>query len=199
MANIDKVEEPSVGYGQPLNFEQVWQMFKDTDKKHKETEEMFQKSIQESDKRFKELSRNLGGIGNSNGYYAEQFFADAIDKKMHLIDIELQSSERNKQKYIKDLKIREEYDVILTNTDIQIIVEIKYRFKQENLKTLISRKIPNYRTLFPENKHYKLRVAIAAFSFEKGVIEMAKQLGCYILTRKGEELDILSSEAIKEY
>ena len=118
---------------------------------------------------------------------------------MQIADLQFDYSEHNKQKYIKRLNKKEEYDVILTNKDLQVIVEIKYRFKNEHFKTIIDRKIPNYRILFPENKHYKLRVAIAAFSFEKGVIEHAKKLGCYVLTRSGDELDVLSSDPIKEY
>ena len=188
MDNSDTVNEPLAEYNRPLDFEKVWLMFQETDRKFQETE-----------KYIKELSKNIGGIGNSNGYYAEQFFADALENKMQLLDIRLQSSERNRQKYIKRLKIREEYDLILTNSDIKVVTEIKYRFKVEHLKILIERKIPNYRLLFPEDNNYKLRVAIAAFSFEKGVVEMAKQYGCYILSRTGEDLDILWSKNIKEY
>ncbi len=188
MGKKNKVEEPIAEYGQPLTFEKVWLMFQETSKLFKGSDEKFEKSNREFDKRLKELSKNIGGIGNSNGYYAEQFFADALEKKMQLLDIQLEYSERNIQKYKKSLKIREEYDVILTNTDIQIIVEIKYRFKLDQLRVLVERKIPNYRILFPEKKHCKLRIAIAAFSFEKGVVEMAKQLGCYILTRTNNEL-----------
>ena len=199
MGKKNKVEEPISEYGQPLTFEKVWQMFLKTDEMFKETDEKFEKSNREFDKRLKELSKNIGGIGNSNGYYAEQFFADALEKKMQLLDMQLEYSERNVQKYKKSLKVREEYDVILTNTDIQVIVEIKYRFKQEHLETLINRKIPNYRILFPENKHYKLRVGIAAFSFEKGVVEMAKQYGCYVLARTNNELEILYADKITEY
>lgn len=213
MVKKDKAEEPIAEYGQPLSFEKVWQMFlktdemfqetserfKETDRLFKETDEKFEKSNREFDKRLKELSKNIGGIGNSNGYYAEQFFADALEKKMQLLDMQLEYSERNIQKYKKSLKIREEYDVILTNTDIQVIVEIKYRFKLEHLRVLAERKIPNYKILFPEKRHFKLRIAIAAFSFEKGVVEMAKQLGCYILTRTNNELEVLHSDTIKEY
>ena len=209
MSDKDRVEEPIAEYAQPLTFEKVWLMFKETDKKFKETDSRFKETdkefqetkeeLRETGRYIKELSKNLGGIGNSNGYYAEQFFADALEKKMQLLNVKLEYSERNKQKYIKSKKIREEYDVILTNSDIQVIVEIKYRFKQEHFNKLVNRKIPNYRILFPENKHFKIRVAIAAFSFEKGVLEIAKQHGFYILTRIGEDLDILYPDTIKEY
>ncbi|RLD54196.1 MAG: hypothetical protein DRJ05_15115 [Bacteroidetes bacterium] len=209
MSDKDRVEEPIAEYAQPLTFEKVWLMFKETDKKFKETDSRFKETdkefqetkeeLRETGRYIKELSKNLGGIGNSNGYYAEQFFADALEKKMQLLNVKLEYSERNKQKYIKSKKIREEYDVILTNSDIQVFVEIKYRFKQEHFNKLVNRKIPNYRILFPENKHFKIRVAIAAFSFEKGVLEIAKQHGFYILTRIGEDLDILYPDTIKEY
>ena len=83
-------EEPSVGYGQPLNFEKVWLMFKETDKKFKETDSRFKETdkefqetkeeLRETGRYIKELSKNLGGIGNSNGYYAEQFFAIEMER-----------------------------------------------------------------------------------------------------------------------
>jgi len=88
-------------------------------------------------KSVKELSVNLGGVGNSNGFYGEQFFSATLDKQMQLVDIQLDYSEHNKQRYIKHLNIRKEYDVILINKDMQVIVEIKNRFKNEHLKTFI--------------------------------------------------------------
>ncbi|NLO52090.1 MAG: hypothetical protein GX103_13135, partial [Bacteroidales bacterium] len=48
----DSVNELLAAYSQPLNFDQVWLMFQETDKKFKETNKKFK----ETDKKFKELS-----------------------------------------------------------------------------------------------------------------------------------------------
>ncbi len=52
--NPNTANEPTPQYGQsqPLSFEQVWLMFKETDKKFQETD----KQLRETDKKIKELS-----------------------------------------------------------------------------------------------------------------------------------------------
>ncbi|RLD52698.1 MAG: hypothetical protein DRJ05_17210, partial [Bacteroidetes bacterium] len=60
--NNDRVEEPAASYGEPLSFEKVWLMFKETDKKFQETDKQFKetdKKFQETDKQFKETDKKL--------------------------------------------------------------------------------------------------------------------------------------------
>ena len=63
METKDLSEEPLAQYSKPLDFEQVWQMFQETDKilteKFQETDLQFKetdKKFQETDKKIKELT-----------------------------------------------------------------------------------------------------------------------------------------------
>ncbi|MBE0637227.1 MAG: hypothetical protein IH598_01750, partial [Bacteroidales bacterium] len=52
MENNNLAEEPVAPYNQPLDFQQVWTMFRETDKKFQETDKKFQ----DTDKKIKELT-----------------------------------------------------------------------------------------------------------------------------------------------
>ncbi|MDD3527254.1 MAG: hypothetical protein PHX39_09940, partial [Bacteroidales bacterium] len=58
----DNVNEPLATYSPPLNFDQIWQLFQETDKKFKETDKQFKetdKKFKETDKQFKETDKQL--------------------------------------------------------------------------------------------------------------------------------------------
>ena len=52
MDKDNQINEPFTEYSQPVNFDQVWQLFLETDKQFKETDRKFQ----ETDKKIKELT-----------------------------------------------------------------------------------------------------------------------------------------------
>ena len=147
---------------------------------------------------MKEVHGELGGIGKSNGEIAEDFFYNGLEKSMKLLDIDIEEIEQIQKKYIKTSKIRGEYDIVLTNTDVIVLVEVKYKFKARHVKKFVETQIPNYKILFPRKKNYKIRGAIAAFTFEKKAIELANEYGLFILTQSGENIEVLK-EGTKIY
>jgi hypothetical protein len=160
-------------------------MFQETDRK-------FQEMKQQSAKEMKELRQELGGIGRSQGEVAEHYFYSAIKRNMKLLHVELNEIEFNVNKYIKSLNVREQYDMVLTNTNVIVIVEVKYKMRTKDVMEFHDRKIPNYKILFPHNKDYKLYGAVASFTFEPDAIELAKEYGYIVLTRVGKHLEVLN-------
>ncbi len=57
---------------------------------------------------------------------------------------------------------------------------------KENLK--------RFRTFFPEYKEYKLYGAIAAMTYDKDVIDEAKNFGFYILGQNNDKIKLLNSD-----
>ena len=181
----------------------------ETDKKFQESRDLLSQSSLESEKKLqeterilkqqmKEVRQEIGGIGRSQGEVAERYFFHAIKKNMQLLHIDLREIERNLNRYRKELDLREEYDLVLTNTDVLVVVEIKYKFRKMEVEKFYERKLPNFRLMFPERKNYQIIGAIAGFAFEKECIELATQYGFLVLTREGKHLEILN-ENIKLY
>jgi hypothetical protein len=137
----------------------------------------------------KEVSKQLGGIGNSNGEFAESFFYYSLKEKMKLGPIkfdEIDNHVKHRRKGLVD-----EFDVVLYNGDSIGLVEVKYTAKATHVKNLITAKAANFKTLFPEYLGYKLYLGIAGFSFEnEGVKKEAREAGVAILEVQGNHLEI---------
>ncbi|MEI6434002.1 MAG: hypothetical protein WCP32_04090 [Bacteroidota bacterium] len=59
MENENTAGEPVVPYNQPLDFQQVWRMFQETDRQLKETDRILTEKFHETDKKFQETDRIL--------------------------------------------------------------------------------------------------------------------------------------------
>jgi len=171
-----------------LTFEDIKQMFRETDKKFQETDKRFQ----ENEKRWKEIQEELGGIGKSNGQMAEDFFYDALAHSMKVGNLKYDYIMRNA--HIKRNKIEGEYDIILYNEYKVLIVEVKYNFKYKYLRDFYSESLKNFTKLFPEYKGYKIYGAIAAFTFEKEVIKEAEEYGFYVITQHNDKMKVMNKK-----
>jgi len=188
--------------------------FQDTDRKFQETREQLREESLSTDRKFqesrlqlmeterimreqmKELRQEIGGIGKSQGEVAENYFYNAIKRNMQLLHIDLREIERNINKYNKDSGIKEEYDLVLTNSNVIVLVEIKYKMRKNYIQKFHDIKIPNFRKLYPEKKDFTILGAIAAFSFDKDCIEQAKEYGFLILTRVDKHFEVINENLI---
>ncbi len=90
-----------------------------------------------------------------------------------------------------------EYDIILYNHYKVLVIEVKYNFRKDQLRTFYEKRLKKFRTLFPEYKDYKLYGGVAALAFEKGVIEEAKQFGFFILTQNNENIKLANESGFE--
>ena len=70
----------------------------------------------------KEMQRQLGGIGNTNGEFAENFFFSSLSQKMQLGGIKFDYIERNVKRRVRTLT--DEFDIVLYNIIIIICIII---------------------------------------------------------------------------
>ena len=91
-----------------------------------------------------------------------------------------------------------EYDIILFNGDTVLLVEVKNKIRDKDIKNLKDKQIKNFRELFPNYKNYKIYGAIAGFTIKKDLIKKAKDNGFFVLQKKGELL-VEEHNKIKSY
>jgi len=204
--------EKEILNNEPLNFEKVWFMYQETDKKFQETDKKFQ----ETDKKFQETERllnekfratereidklqkiikstneELGGIGKSNGKIAEDLFYRSLEKSMQVGELKFDFIDKNTTR--KRNGVAGEYDIILYNEYKILVVEVKYIFRMKYLDKFYNSELKNFKTLYSEYSNYKIYGAIAAMSFEEGVIEAAEEYGFYILTQNNKTISLLNN------
>ena len=167
--------------------------FKETDVKFKETDVKFK----ETEKLVKALTTNIGGVSNSNGAFAEEFFYNALKDKKTMGGIQFDAI--NKNVNFSKKGINGEFDIVLINGDAIGLIETKYKVTQSNIEDLITKKPTSFRLLFPEFKDYKFYLGIAGMSFEnKKVEDQAHNAGIAILKQKGDVL-LLDDNNLKVY
>ncbi|GHV29623.1 hypothetical protein AGMMS4952_15580 [Spirochaetia bacterium] len=206
---LDRKEEP-------LTFEKVWEMFQESDRKFqamsqetdrqmKETDRKFQAMSQETDRsitrmsdelrrsgedvdrRIKEVTEQLGGMGNSNGAFAEDYFATAMSDKKMFAGLKFDDVEINLKG--KSGAIKDEFDIVMYNGNAVAIIEVKYKAQTEDLEKMVTKKVSNFRTLFPYYADHKVYLGIGSMSFNEYVYAKAKELGIGMLKQNGDTIE----------
>ncbi len=164
---------------------EIWKLFRETDKR-------LDKKFQETDKKIKETNKSINGIGKSNGEIAEDFFFNGLISTMKIGDIKINFIDRNLERFSKKLQLKGEYDILLSNDNLVVIVEVKYKVRTEDIEELLNKKIANFRKLFPRYSNFNIQGAIAGLTIEKKAIELGKKYGFYIITQSGENFKYLN-------
>jgi hypothetical protein len=162
---------------EPLNFEKVWLMFQESDKKFQEAKERMEKSSLETDKRIEELGKQIGGLGNKFGFFTEEFYIPSIEKilfdKFNCKDVSRHSKFRdNGNSY--------EIDVFGESDDSCYLVEIKSNLTQRDIKQHINKlkKFSEHKKMYDNFKKYGI---IAASKYDEEQIKRVLSAGFYFI------------------
>jgi len=167
------------------DWSEIWKLFKETDLKFKE----LARDSKETDRLIKNLSKQIGGVSNSNGDVAESYFFNSFKKYPHFAEQDFESVEGNVNKYSKSLNLKGEYDLLLSNGTSVAIIEIKYKAKKEDVAEVVN-KVENFKILFPQYKDYALYLGLAGLSVEKGAEKEAIKQGVGIIKQVGKNMVI---------
>jgi len=174
----------------------------DFDKQMKESRAEFDKRMKESDEKFynrmKNLDEMIGGLGNSNGMFAEEFFFNAIDhgdKKM--FGEQFYECLSSSKRYSKSNRKKNEQDVLLINGDALALIEVKYKARKEDIQKIIDR-LPNFRALFPEYRQHRIFLGLAAMSFDRGVEDESAKAGIAIVKQVGDTI-VINDEHLRTF
>ena len=139
-------------------------------------------------KQIKQVSQQMGGMANSNGDMAQDYFFNALYQRKTLFGQEFDEVKTEKRK-IKKTGVEVQYDIILINGKSVCIVEVKYKADTDDVK-----RIPNiqekFRQNYPEHADKKLFLALASMSFNEYVESECKKLGIAIIKQVGDTIEI---------
>ena len=187
MENIDKTSATPDSVWEALreliaSQKETNKQMKETDERQKETD----KQMKETDRQIKELKEMIGGMGNSNGMFAEEFFFNAIDNgDKKLFGEQFDNCISSSKRYNKGNRLRSERDVLLINGNSVAIIEVKYKARKEDIQKLIE-KLPVFKMLYPEYKSHRIYLGLAAMAFEKDVEEDTIKEGIAIVKQVGD-------------
>ena len=188
----------------PATEESVWAAFRETDRLRKEAdarwESQFEKekaewrakfdeSKNEFDRRAKKLDEQIGGISNSQGMFAEDFFFNSLDNSDKKLFGEQFDSCHNHKFHDKKKHKKGQFDVVLVNGKTMALIEVKFKARKKNIHELID-KVADFKEYFPLYQSHQLYLGIAAMTFEDDVEKESLEHGIAIFKQIGETVEI---------
>ena len=182
--------------------EREWEKMRETDQKRmEELNQHLKESEEKFDREMDKMRKEIGGIGSSNGEFAEEYFIDAF-KENPSLNGEIYDRVVPNARFIpvEDEIIDEftdEYDIFLSNAESAAIIEIKYNVGRGDIKSLLE-KGENFRKFFPNYNRKKLYLGIAALSFRKTTEKKISEKGIAVIKQVGGKM-IINSENLKAF
>ena len=192
--------------------ESVWAMFQETDRmfqksaeRHEELDRMFQETrlllqelaqsqketdrkMQENARQIKEVNQTVGGMGNSHGAFAEEYFFNSFENgKRNFFGERFDEIAKNLKTKTKTLQ--GEYDIVLYNHEAVAIIEVKYKARVDDIPSIL-KKADTFRILFPDYKDFKVYLALASMSFYPELENACISAGIAIIKQVGETVVI---------
>lgn len=187
MENNNLAEEPVAPYNQPLDFQQVWTMFQETDKKFQETDKKFQ----ETDKKIKELTALFT---SQWGKLVESLVEGDLIKLLNSRGIKVESIIQRRKGNREGINF--EFDLIAINGGEIVIVEVKTTLRPQDVNDF-HEKLWKAKIFMPEYKNMIVYGGVAFITAEGASDRMAEKQGFFVIKATGSSAAVVNEENFK--
>jgi hypothetical protein len=163
----------------------VWQLLAELATAQKETERRFQ----ETDRQITRLSKEIGNLGGKWGRFVENMVAPACETLFLNRGIPVHQVSQRVKKRLDGKTL--EIDVLVTNENHVLVVEVKSSLNVDDVKELI-KDLRKFKQFFPEYSQKQLYGAVAGIEIEEGADKYAYRQGLFVLAQSGESMTILN-------
>lgn len=198
-----QVEEPVSSYKKPLNAEEIWSLFLETDKRFKETSRQFKETdrqFKETDRRFKETDRQfketdkkikeLTYLFTSQwGKLVESLVEGDLVRLLTARNIEVQRTIQNIEGTFQGRNY--EFDIIAVNGREIVIVEVKTTLRPDDVKNFID-KLNHAKIWLHEYRDKTIYGAVAYLKAQAGSAAMAVNKGLFAIRATGNSAHLIN-------
>ncbi|MGL4942067.1 MAG: hypothetical protein ACRC46_02610 [Thermoguttaceae bacterium] len=160
-----------------------------------ETERAMKESSAKTDRKIKAVSKQLGGMANSNGAAAENYFYNSLKKTKMFRNEKTERAVKNLWGRNRDLQ--DEYDLVLYNCNSIDIIEVKYNAQQKDVVQTLT-KATTFRQIFPQYKDCAIYLGIASFVFDEAVEKFALDAGIAVIKQVGDAV-VVNDSCLKKF
>ena len=143
--------------------------------------------LAKTDAKLDRLAEMYGGVGNSQGAVAEEFYYNSLKADPVLGGVRFDFVDKNITRSHAGLE--DEFDLLLVNGRAVFVVEVKYKAHPNDLRRLLDDKAASFRRLFPEYADREQRLVLAAFHVHDELKRAALAQGVTVLQRKGDLIE----------
>ena len=160
-------------------------------KELRESQKETDRQMKKTDEKLEKLGINLGGLNNSMGELIEIIIAARLWEKFAQYPYKLRRGYRRVYVYDDDNRARTEIDILLSDTDVIMAVEVKDEPKNGDVDYHINRMRLIRKYPPAEAKGKKLLGAIAGASVSPDVQAYAHNAGFFVLELTGESVALI--------
>lgn len=164
--------------------------FQEADRRFQETERLLREQSQETDRRIREVNKQIGDLGGKWGRFVKNMVAPACETIFVKRGIPVHQVSQRVKKRLNGQTL--EIDVLVTNENHVLVVEVKSSLGVDDVKELQS-DLNKFRQFFPEYVQKQLYGAVAGIEIEEGADRYAYRQGLFVLAQTGETVSILNS------
>lgn len=206
------MERQSQIISEKLDFDKVWAMFQETDRKFQETKELLSKSSLETDRKLQETKELLERVSletDSKFRETDKIMKNLMKKSSEydsrwgkfvesLVEGSLVSLLNDRQIYVNDTLMRRkkyhndkdyEIDIIALNGDEIVVVEVKTTLSTTDVAKFIEVLI-EFKKAFTEYKDKRVIGAVAYIGADKGADTFAAKSGLLVIKATGDSARI---------
>jgi Holliday junction resolvase len=198
MESQNTANEPAVPYGQPLDFQQVWLLLKETDRILTEKFQETDKKFQETEKLFKETDkkiRKLDQLFTSQwGKLVESLVEGDLIRLLNTKGIKVRRTSQRVKGNHEGKNF--EYDIIAYNGEEIVIVEVKTTLRPDDVNDF-HEKIWKSKVYLPEYANKIVYGAIAFITADGSSDCMAEKQGFFVIRATGSSSSIINQEDFK--
>ncbi len=165
---------------------------REQEKRKRELDVLFaetDRQLKETSLEVKRLSRQLSG---TTGHIVEGLVSSSTERIFQKAGLELHNSGRNLKRSIPSEKIAMEVDVLLSNEEMAIPVEVKANCTKADVKRFLHQ-MGHFRRLFPEYDGKEVYAAMAAINYEKGAAELAHKEKLLVIRVNSDDIFSIDS------
>ncbi|MCI0692156.1 hypothetical protein L0337_09160 [candidate division KSB1 bacterium] len=171
------------------NWEETKERWQETDKR---MERSFQVTKQEIDR----LAKQFDGVADSLGRFAEQTVFPAIKRLFRERGIRLNLFYSNLEAHDLDGD-NMETDVAGIGPKCAVVIEVKLRLRQTDVKEFLEKKLPRFFDFFPDFRRPILYGGVAGMSIDKDVDRFAYKKGLFVISQTGDNVQILNDKKFR--
>jgi hypothetical protein len=149
--------------------------------------------MQETDRVVKEVSRQIGQLGGRWGEFVEGLVAPACETLFAERGIPVHAvSPRVKAKLPGGRHM--EIDLLVVNTDVAMLVEVKSDLQQEYVVTHLER-LTQFKEFFPYHADKRVMGAVAGIVVDESVANFAIKKGLFVIVQSGDTVRLANDAA----
>lgn len=145
------------------------------------------KRMEGYDRKMEAMGFRLGSIGQNQGDVAEEFFYNSLDDAPVFGGIRYEFKDKSWRNRVG--QVQDEFDIVLVNGQHIAIIEVKYKAHSNDLEKLLTKKLSNFKILFPQYADFECHLGLASFNINDELKHSALDAGVIVLQRNGDIME----------